>query len=189
MKKCRWTKNQETSPFLRLPGEVRNRIYGHVHGGKTINIGFETYRDVRDGDKVLDTVPVFKYNCVVYHATINPYMEKVKRPKVKATKGLTLLNNICRQMYIETATLPYSLNLLSFGSYNTMFNFLAMERRLNRKQLDAITKIVLSDALPQTNMLKHLRNLERVYLGVEQGNLAKGWYYVVRREGEAPTFE
>lgn len=116
-------------------------------------------------------------------------MEKVKRPKVKATKGLTLLNNICRQMYIETATLPYSLNLLSFGSYNTMFNFLAMERRLNRKQLDAITKIVLSDALPQTNMLKHLRNLERVYLGVEQGNLAKGWYYVVRREGEAPTFK
>ncbi|OAL56756.1 hypothetical protein IQ07DRAFT_17259 [Pyrenochaeta sp. DS3sAY3a] len=184
-----WAKNQETSPFLRLPEGVRNRIYELALGGKTINIDFETYRDVRDGAKVQDTVPVFKYHSVVYDDTINPYMKKFKRANVKATKGLTLLNNVCRQMYVETATLPYKLNLLSFGSYNTMFNFLAMERRLNRKQLDAITKIVLPDGLPATNILKHLRNLERVYIGVERPKLAKGWRYVVRREGEQPTYE
>lgn len=67
-----------------------------------------------------------------------------------------------------------------------MFNFLFMERRLSRQQLDAITKLVLPDALPQPNMLVYLRNLERVFIAFEQDDKAKGWYRVVREEGEEP---
>jgi hypothetical protein len=93
-------------------------------------------------------------------------------------------------MYLETAVLPYKLNMLAFSSHNVMFNFLYMEKRLPRKHLDAITVLCLPDGYVEPNMLGYLRNLEKIYVGRDvhyEGRYEnKGWRYVVRKEGEEP---
>ncbi|KAF1939089.1 hypothetical protein EJ02DRAFT_382413 [Clathrospora elynae] len=181
-----WSANQTNSLFLQLPEQVRTLVYEYALGGKTINIGFETYRTTYKSNrpKQPQTVdPIFKYHCTVFNTKTNPF-RATALPYIKMSTGFTPLNNICRQLYKETATLPYKLNFLSFASQNIMFNFLCMEKRLSRQQLDAITQLVLPDALPGSNVLSSLRNLERVYLAFDIDN--RGWYRVVRQEGQAP---
>lgn len=187
----RWIANQKKSPFLRLPAEIRNKIYTLSLGGNTINIGYETYRTTYEEDKPQMVEPIFKYRCTVYNATTNPF-RKPPLPYINVSSTFTPLNMICRQLYLETAASPYELNTLSFGSNQIMLNFLLLERRLSRQQLDAIKQIILPDGLPQPNMLAYLRNLNKVYLGLDQVNgdgrvvLAKGWYRVIREEGHKP---
>ncbi|KAH7402699.1 hypothetical protein BKA66DRAFT_7035 [Pyrenochaeta sp. MPI-SDFR-AT-0127] len=182
-----WSLNQSNSPFLWLPEDVRNIIYEYALGGYTINIEFETYRTTYQSNKPQQVTPIFKYHCTTFNRHLNPYNSiSVGKPDIRTSNSFTLLNRVCRQLYVETSTLPYKLNMLSFGSHNVMFNFLFMEHRLSRQQLDAITKLVLPDALPQPNILTYLRNLERVFIGIEQDHQAKGWYLVVRGEGEEP---
>jgi hypothetical protein len=184
----RWSANQVSSPLLQLPSDVRDLIYIYTLGGKTINISYETYRITRDPTRpqaAQQVVPVFKYNCTVIDGRTNPY-QAASKPYMKTHKNFTLLNNICRQLYVESATLPYKLNMICFGSHNIMINFLLMERRLSRPQLDALTQLVLPNELPGPNMLTLLRKLEKVYLAYDQGGKATGWYHVHREEGEEP---
>ena len=99
---------------------MRARIYGYALGGKTIIIGYETYRTVKEASSEVNKVdPIFRYCCAVYsQPALNPFKKQL--PFVNKSHGLTLLNNICRQLYIETATLPYALNTLAFSSHNTV---------------------------------------------------------------------
>lgn len=133
-------------------------------------------------------VPVFKYRCTVYDQfsgePTNPYRPM---PFVKTSKRFTLLNGVCRQMYEEAATLPYRLNLVCFDSHSTMTSFLLIERRLPRQQLDAFTQVLLPDGLPTANVLRCLRNVDRVHLAFESDGKLRGWYQVIRREGAEPT--
>jgi hypothetical protein len=181
--------NQTNSPLLQLPENVRNLVYTYALGGKTINISYETYHTTAHPTKskrVQAVVPVFKYQCTVLDGKKNPYTT-VSQPWVKPpATTFTLLNGVCRQMYEETATLPYQLNLIAFDSYNIMFNFLLMEKRLRLEQLDAFTEFMLPDTLPGWNALARLRNVERVFLGVTQEGRPRGAYRVVRTEGEEP---
>ena len=132
-------------------------------------------------------VPVFKYRCTIYDQfsgePTNPYKAM---PFVKTSKSLTLLNSVCRQMYEEAATLPYRLNLMCFDSHHTMTNFLLVEKRLPRQQLEAFTQILLPDGLPASNVLSCLRNVGKVHLAFEHDGQLKGWYQVIRREGAEP---
>ncbi|KAL1796289.1 hypothetical protein ACET3X_004829 [Alternaria dauci] len=181
--------NQANSPLLQLPENVRNLIYTHVLGGRTINIGYENYRTTYDPTKpkrAQDVVPIFKYRCTVFDGRRNPYTAVASQPWLKPPTRFTLLNGVCRQMHEETATLPYQLNLIAFDSYNIMFNFLFLEERLRVAQLDALTELMLPDTLPGSNALTRLRNVERVFLGVAQEGRVKGAYRVVRTEGEEP---
>lgn len=170
---------------MQLPGEIRNRIYEYAIGCNIIHIDFETYRSLYEDDKPYPVIiPIFKYHLNVYTPRTNPFIEK-QQPTVRLSKEITLLNNVCRQMYLETAVLPFKLNLISFDSHNTMFNFLYMEKRLSRAQRGAITQVALPFTLLEPNMLTYLPNLERVLVGVEH-HLHKGWYKVIREEGEEP---
>ncbi|KAG9189779.1 hypothetical protein G6011_06647 [Alternaria panax] len=181
--------NQVNSPLLQLPENVRSLIYTYVLGGKSINIGYESYRTIHDPTKpkkAQEVVPIFKYRCTVFGGKRNPYRAVAAEPWLKPPTTFTLLNGVCRQMYEETATLPYQLNLIAFDSYNIMFNFLFMEKRLRLAQLDALTNFMLPDELPGSNALARLRNLEIVFLGVAQEGRARGAYRVVRTEGEEP---
>jgi hypothetical protein len=175
---------------LHLPAQVRNAIYEYALGGKTINIDYETYRTVYKGNKLRKVTPVFEYHCTVYDKKpMNPF-GKVDQPYLKSYSSFTPLNNICRQLYQETAVLPYKLNLICFGSHNIMFNFLFMEKRLARQHLNALTQMVLPDTLPGSNMLGSLPNLEKVFFANEQdGSTPRDWYYVVRQEGEVPKLQ
>lgn len=170
---------------MRLPEEVRARIYGYALGGRTITIGFETYRTMESASKPGKVVPIFRYCCAVYSSlNVNPFKKQL--PYINIVYGYTPLNNICRQLYNETATLPYTLNTLAFSTHNTMFNFLFLEQRLSREQRDAITAITLQDALPTSNLLTYMRNLQKVTLVDDLPGNSKGTYKVTRVKGKAP---
>lgn len=173
------------SPFLRLPKEVRLRIYKYALGGKTILIGYETYRTVKSASEPDRVVPVFRYCCAIHsQRDVNPYRKQL--PFVSISYSYTPLNNICRQLYDETATLPYKLNTLAFSTHNTMFNFLFLEQRISREERDAITSIMLQDALPMPNVLAFMRNLQKVELTEDLPGNSKGSYKVTRVKGKAP---
>lgn len=128
---------------------------------------------------------MFRYCCATYsHPKVNPFSKQL--PYVNVTYGFTPLNNICRQLYNETATLPFTLNTLAFSTYNTMFNFLFLEQRLSGEQRDAITSVTLQDALPMPNFLSYMRNLQSVVLVDDLPGYSKGTYRVTRVKGKAP---
>ncbi|XPS94165.1 hypothetical protein M3J09_003490 [Ascochyta lentis] len=180
-----WCVNQSRSLFLRLPEEVRAKIYKYALGGRTIIIGYETYRTVESVSELHRVVPVFRYCCAVYNQrNVNPFKKPL--PYVNISHCYTPLNNICRQLYNETATLPYTLNTLAFSTHNTMFNFLFLEQRLSREQCDAITSITLQDALPMSNLLTFMRNLQNVVLTDDTLGNSRGTYKVSRVGGKAP---
>jgi hypothetical protein len=185
----RWSINQKDSPFLRLPAEIRNQVYEYALGGNTIKIGFETYRSTYKRNEPNKLAPVFMYNCTVFSQLTNPFKDH-KQPFVEISSGFTLLNSICRQLYLETATLPYKLNLISFASHNIMVNFLLIEQRISRQQRHAITQLGLPDNMPGANILAYLPNLKRVFLGVELSyEKPRGFYNVIRYHGEEPKLK
>jgi hypothetical protein len=180
--------NQADSPLLQLPENVRSLIYRYALGGKTINIGYKTYHITLDPTRpkrVQRIVPIFKYRCTVFEGRRNPFTT-ISQPYVKTSTSFTLVNGVCRQMYEETAALPYRLNMIAFDSYNIMFNYLFIEKRLGGQQLDAFTELLLPETLPGSNALARLRNVDKVFLGVAQEGMPKGWYRVVRTAGEEP---
>ena len=183
----RWSTNQTRSPFLRLPQEVRARIYIYTLGGNTITIGYETYRTSKEASSpaAQKVHPIFRYRSAVYSAhNLNPF--KPQPPFIKKTHGLSLLNGICRQLYLETATLPYTLNTLAFSSHNILANFFLFEQRLTREQCDAITSVTLSDALPMPNLLVYLSGLQKVVLVDDLPGHPRGTYKVTRVKGKPP---
>ncbi|KAF1835439.1 hypothetical protein BDW02DRAFT_495992 [Decorospora gaudefroyi] len=70
--------NQQDSPLLRLPPEIRNRIFGYVLGGKTFHIEYSV-----NTETITNTT--------------------------KSEHALSPLA-VCRQVFAETALLPFSLN-------------------------------------------------------------------------------
>jgi hypothetical protein len=137
--------------------------------------------------KLSEISPVFKYHCVVYNRRVNPYKVNQQRD-VEVTREFTMLNNVCRQLYLETSTLPFALNRIAFESYSIMFNFVIQEQRLSRQQRQALTHLLLRDDLPGANILAFFPNLEKVFLDKEKSmfTIPRGWYNVVRAEGQEP---
>ncbi len=85
--------NQQQSPLLRLPPELRNKIYGYVLGGK-----------------------VFQFRSEKYHELVKSSMKK--------KQNLALLG-VCRQVYAETALLPFTLSTFSIRYVKTWHKWLA----------------------------------------------------------------
>jgi hypothetical protein len=162
-------------------------IYEEVLGRKTFNIYYETYHmtyATYTKEKAIQVAPIFKYRAAVYKNVVNPF--NTTRNPMSKSASLTFLNNISRQLYLETAILPYKLNLIGFNSHLIFANFILMENRLSRDQRYAIKRIIIRDDIPGANMLSYLPNLEIVYLGVDRTDKAGGRYRVIRHEGRQP---
>ncbi|KAF2110112.1 hypothetical protein BDV96DRAFT_635645 [Lophiotrema nucula] len=179
-----WKENQTNSPLLRLPAEVRNTIYDYVYNRKTIFIEFDTYKRVtveRAGTEVEQTVPVFKYYRTVFGRLANPLREPFNPDLIPQEQGFfNRLSPVCRQLYEETATLPY-LNRWVFDSHITMLNFLCLGPKLRSCQLDAIEQLVTPEELPDNCILNRLGGLKNVWIhGRRSGNSypVPGWYDV-----------
>ena len=123
-----------------------------------------------------------KYVSKVYHDECNPFADRI--PQVPVTMGMTLLNNVCRQMYLETYTLPYSLNTFWFHN-RALFNFVVMEdtTRLLPQQLQAFRSIVVLHYRPEPAVIHLLSNLEnvRVVWGLPPG---EGGRFLVVEKGK-----
>lgn len=55
--------------------------------------------------------------------------------------GMTLLSGLCRQLYQETAMLPFMLNTWSFQNRAVMDRFVLKERRLSQSKLGAPSRL------------------------------------------------
>jgi hypothetical protein len=104
-------------------------------------------------------------------------------------QNFTHLNNICRQLYVETAILPFKANVIAFESHNVMVNLVIHEKRLSRQQREAISILMLPNDVPGGNVLAYLPNVEQVYLAFDQPGKLRGLYKVVRGGGKRPRLE
>ncbi|KAL1591500.1 hypothetical protein SLS60_011892 [Paraconiothyrium brasiliense] len=176
-----WSANQSNSPLLRLPSNVRRSIFEYALGGNSIEFGYVTYLVETLPDGKQRSVPYFQYTSNVYDDRHNPFQgSRVLLHDDPDFLGMTLLNGICRQLYFETYTLPYSLNDFYITSSNALFNFLVQEDRLQPQQCKAIKSLVILHELPVPAVLEKLPNLQHVRLMDSYIPMAGG-YYKVRR--------
>ena len=113
------TRNYSTSPFLRLPPEVRVRIYGLVLGGKQLWITHSRsrieWKEPAKHVRLRGTQPRAKRQYFhqwgfFYHIMADPFHSA---NSINGALNLGLLH-VCRHIYMETALLPYTLNTFTF---------------------------------------------------------------------------
>ncbi|KAF2475956.1 uncharacterized protein BDR25DRAFT_339876 [Lindgomyces ingoldianus] len=150
-----WYRNQESSPFLRLPAEIRCMIYEHLLGGKTI------YVESRDRTAVFRKC----FQCVVYRQGVNPFNAQLQcettRPPFE--KCMTLLNVACRQLYKETALLPYRRNTWAFSSRRVFLDFAGSRGPLPSPHRRSLRSLFLR-GLPEKPDLKPLIGVKVIWL-------------------------
>ena len=106
--------NRQRSPLLRLPAELRNKIYGYALGGMDLRISYRS--------RELGLVAAMFYNTPVWFTSLHRLV------------GLTLVS---RQLYAETKILPFELcTMLALR-----FTFNDLIERLNITQRQAISTI------------------------------------------------
>lgn len=91
---------QPTSPFLRLPGEIRNEIYAYV---------FQA-----DGD--LEFIHRSAYTHMGYPSVAKKSYLTVRGIRTPVKKEFNQLKYVCRQLYTETACLEFVSNTIFFDS-------------------------------------------------------------------------
>ncbi|KAF2662775.1 hypothetical protein K491DRAFT_709439 [Lophiostoma macrostomum CBS 122681] len=137
------TKRNAETPLLRLPAEIRNRIFEFALGGNIIDI--HKRRGTPRGAFALRSGP---------------------STNVRMLLGVL---EVCRQIYHEAPTIPYSYNI--FGFYNRD-SFPEWCQGRKKAQLDAVRTIAPYTFQAQawfrgTNLAKWLPGLETVMLQVE----------------------
>ena len=106
--------NRQRSPLLRLPAEIRNKIYGYALGGMKLRMPYRS--------KELGVVSAMSYGPSV---SLTPLHRLV---------GLTLVS---RQLYAETKILPFE--LCTMHVIRSLFHY--QIERLNTTQRQAISII------------------------------------------------
>lgn len=166
----RWGRNQQLSPLLRLPPELRNRIYELVLDVGQVHVCFKKWEHkarMRNGQRYYETTEG-GFWCRILDKDENPWREPKAKPTDKPTKptpprGMTLLSPVCRQLYHETALLPFRLNAWSFESLHIMDRYVMKEKRLPLSHRRAIRLLYAQTVLPAP-VEKYLGGLEVIVL-------------------------
>jgi len=138
-------KNTKNSPFLRLPAEIRDHIYGYVVGGHHIDMWIAA--EGRGGlvhtskpESAIGDATSYNRNRWLYHRNLD------RRVMI----SLSHLR-VCRQVYQESGLLHYSLNIFSWVDKLAMTKFwrnsLAAQRRAIRHVMTdwPVTKFMMKD--------------------------------------------
>lgn len=164
--KHRWQRNQLESPLLRLPPEIRNRIYELVLSVGQVNVQYKPWQITKrrpakghpnhDYHATTTTVPG-GFCCRVLRARQNPWNASsgggdgsTLRQGSGPERGMTLLSPVCRQLYLETALLPYKLNAWSFENRSVMERYVVREKRLPLPQRRAINTLYVSGPMSKS---------------------------------------
>ncbi|KAF2831595.1 hypothetical protein CC86DRAFT_463452 [Ophiobolus disseminans] len=147
--------NSITSPLLALPAEIRNKIFGYVMGGYDIYIMASNqtseFKTITFNDGSKHARHVFEKNRIL--TTILPKDTEYRSAEDGDQLPNLCLPRVCRQLYMETALLPYVLNHFKFvgyltkttgGKYSTRGGYSTMDvwSQLRKPaQLQAITSI------------------------------------------------
>ncbi|OHF01998.1 hypothetical protein CORC01_02577 [Colletotrichum orchidophilum] len=178
-----WELNKTQSPLLRLPPEIRNKIYRLLLS----NIGIHVLHDPKTGS----------FHCLVLRPGANPWTcvpttttmtstmtidttPKNKRKKRGSTRhepvlgrGLTLLVLVCRQLYHETELMPYRDNAWSWQTPGLMERYLLTERRMGFAQRRVLREVCVRGIAGFGNCSRRVRGvlggLEVVWGRVEAG--------------------
>ncbi|KAL8721886.1 MAG: hypothetical protein Q9225_001522 [Loekoesia sp. 1 TL-2023] len=100
-------RNSASSPLLRLPSEIRNKIYEYALGGNHLEVDYEPH------EHKYKTIKKQRYRTHygggLYHECAG------EGDDIPSSLHLGLLR-VCRQIYGEAALLPYALNTFVFES-------------------------------------------------------------------------
>ncbi|CAK7268843.1 hypothetical protein SEPCBS119000_003266 [Sporothrix epigloea] len=173
-----WHRNVDKSPLLRLPPELRNRIYDLVLNVGQIHIRHRPWRLRKAAQKSAPLSPVEssgvcgKFYAVALDAdkdawskkTCRSFSKQSSKTPVPLPDALTPLGAVCRQLYAETAALPFSLNAWSFENSGIMERYLLREKRLTLFQRRAMAVLIVSvfDDLPSRAMENYLGGLRAI---------------------------
>lgn len=105
------TRNSDVPFFRRLPPEIRLRIYAFVLGRRSICIGYLYEQHSWNYVGAASGKPRFWNDKERFHNGGSLY--HIKAHCLDLSPDLRLLRT-CRQIYTETALLPYSLNTFTF---------------------------------------------------------------------------
>lgn len=150
------------SPLLRLPGELRNRIYELVLDVGQVHVLYKRWghRARKDGKLGYETIEG-GFHCQVLDRRQDPWAPRPTGGPPR--KGMTLLSGVCRQLYHETSALPFGLNYWSFENVGVMDRLFIKEKRMTRAQRRAI-KTLYSELPLTVSHDKVFENLEVVLL-------------------------
>ncbi|KAF1839896.1 uncharacterized protein K460DRAFT_437847 [Cucurbitaria berberidis CBS 394.84] len=109
--------NSLNSPLLRLPGEIRNKIWNYAVGYHQINISHSSYGR---------SSPIVS-SCEVRPLYTNANLRTFIRPTFQLYK-------VCRQMYVETSAMIYMLNTFGFKGSGT-FDRWIKKRAIGQRRL------------------------------------------------------
>ncbi|OIW32014.1 hypothetical protein CONLIGDRAFT_249746 [Coniochaeta ligniaria NRRL 30616] len=140
-----WNRNQKTSPLLRLPPEIRNRVYELVLSVGIISVHHRPVAHrwhVSNRAGRHEIIPGGFY-CRRFDAAQNPWVDKRNGSTNAEEYGMTLLAPVCRQLYHETSLLPFQLNAWCFESVRIMERYVIREKRLAREQRRAIRTLYI----------------------------------------------
>ena len=136
----RYEYNRQASPLLRLPAEIRIRIYELVLGNKQIYITYKPWqhkRRIKQSQLYYETIAGgFRYQLL--QPEQNPWHGPRNNTALSSNARITLLSGVCRQLYHETALLPQKLNPWSFENTWVMERFIMREDHLTLLQRRAI---------------------------------------------------
>jgi hypothetical protein len=122
---------------------------------------WEHRAQTKNGHRCYETVEG-GFWCRILDKDQNPWRDpKSKNPP---RHGMTLLSPVCRQLYHETALLPFRLNAWSFESMHVMDRYVMKEKRLPLSHRRAIRLLYAQMVLP-TPVEKYFGGLEVVVLG------------------------
>lgn len=144
----RWEQNQDTSPLLRVPVEIRMRIFAYVLAVGQIHIRYRPWQRqsrIKQGVADVEVLPG-RFFSRVLDANENPW----RSPAVDfghSPRRITIISGVCRQLYAETAVLPFRLNAWSFESTRLMERYIQREKRLTAQQRCAVQTLVVRDGL------------------------------------------
>ncbi|KAJ9144276.1 hypothetical protein NKR23_g6170 [Pleurostoma richardsiae] len=154
--------NQRVSPLLRIPAELRLRVYDLVLGHRQIYIYYVPWqhkRRVKNGQPYHETIRG-GFRCKILYPTQNPWEEPDRwylKPFLDVR--MTLLSGVCRQLYHETALLPHKLNPWSFQNTYVMERYIMTEGRMTLAQRRTIHTLYCRENLSKA-MEKKFGNLK-----------------------------
>ncbi|KAF2437380.1 hypothetical protein P171DRAFT_492128 [Karstenula rhodostoma CBS 690.94] len=131
-------RNATDSPLLRLPGELRNKIWRYATASNIVNM--------HDDDSRPDAV-VCKGHTVGVVGEDNPIRWLSTRAEDKPRLPTAFhLSEVCRQIYHEVGTLAYSDSIFFFCNWNDEGALIrAWTRTLTSAHRNAITDIAIDD--------------------------------------------
>ena len=147
-----YVENRQQSAFLRLPAELRRIIFEIVYGSRCIEIAqwCSCHCNYDMSASRRDPCPAPKHGLFLacakdYEVLPGPCLSNTKWLAVRRPRSRLVLPQVCRQMYHETALLPFRVNIFAIRNVHVLRPWLAS---LDSMQRSAIRSLFWTSSEP-----------------------------------------